>query len=404
MSGAKATTEYVKGRIMALEGDNVVAEAMRQVNPDVVAAYPITPQTEIVQTFSEFVADGLVSTEFIPVESEHAAMSSCIGAAAAGGRVQTATCGAGLALMWELLWCASGMRLPIVMHVANRSLSAPLNILCDHTDAMGARDAGWIQIFGENHQEVYDNAIQAVRVAEHHDIMLPVMTNLDGFVLSHTLGRVEILPDEVVRQFIGSYKPKHSLLDVDHPVTFGACDHWDYFFEHKRQQWEGMENALRVVVEIGEEYGRLSGRYCGLVEHYRLEDAEVATVIMGSSAGAMRVAVDELRAQGIKAGMLKVRCFRPFPTNAVVGALKDKKAVAVMDRSSCFGGVGNPLFLEVSSALFAHHLPTNVVNYVYGLGGRDTVPEHFRRVYHDLLDIVKGGALEPVHRYLGLRE
>ena len=264
----------MKTKTMALEGDNAVAEAMRQVNPDVVAAYPITPQTEIVQTFSEFVAEGRVDTEFIPVESEHAAMSACIGAAAAGGRTQTATCGAGLALMWELLWCASGIGLPIVMHVANRSLSAPLNILCDHTDAMGTRDAGWIQVFAEDHQEVYDNAIQAVRIAEHTDVMRPVMSCLDGFVLSHTLAPVEILPDEVVRQFIGSYKPMYSLLDTDNPVTFGAFDHWDYFFEHKRQQWEGMTNALEVITEIGKEYGKLTGRYYGLIEPYQLDDAE----------------------------------------------------------------------------------------------------------------------------------
>lgn len=397
-------TSYVTGEIRALEGDMVVAEAMRQINPDVVAAYPITPQTEIVQTFSGFVADGRVDTEFIAVESEHAAMSACMGASAAGARALTATCGAGLALMWEILWCASGLRCPIAMAVVNRSLSAPLNILTDQTDMMGARDAGWIQIYAEDHQEVYDNALQAVRIAEHPDVMLPIMHGLAGFVLGHTLGRVEILPDEVVKQFVGEYKPPYSLLDVEHPTTFGAFDHWDYFFEHKRQQWEGMDKALKVIVDIGQEYGRLTGRYYGLVEPYRLEDAEVAIVIIGSATGAVRVAVDEMRAQGIKAGILKIRCFRPFPTQAIADALKDLKIVAVLDRSNCFGAEGNPVFVETCSVLFQRGLSPKVVDYIYGLGGRDTVPAEFCQVYQDLVNIAETGVTEPVVRYLGLRD
>lgn len=395
---------YIKGEVRALEGDMVVAEAMRQINPDVVAAYPITPQTEIVQTFSEFVANGLVDTEFIAVESEHAAMSACIGASAAGARALTATCGAGLAFMWEMLWCTSGLRCPIAMAVVNRSLSAPLNILTDQTDMMGARDAGWIQIFAENHQEVYDNALQAVRIAEHPDVMLPVMHGLAGFVLGHTLGRVEILPDEVVRQFVGTYNPPHSLLDIDHPTTFGAYDHWDYFFEHKRQQWEGMNNALKVIPEIGQEFGRLTGRYYGVIEPYMLDDADVAILIIGSATGATRIAVERMRADGVKAGLLKLRCFRPFPAQAIADALKGRKAVAVMERSSCFGGEGNPVFAEVCSALYHRNLPIKVVNYVYGLGGRDTVPAEFCQVYGDLLKILETGNAEPIFRYLGLRD
>ena len=395
---------YVKGEVRALEGDMVVAEAMRQINPDVVAAYPITPQTEIVQTFSGFVADGLVDTEFIAVESEHAAMSSCIGASCAGARALTATCGAGLALMWEVLWCASGMRCPISMAVVNRSLSAPLNILTDQTDMMGARDAGWVQIFAENHQEVYDNAIQAVRIAEHPDITLPIMHGLAGFVLGHTLGRLEVLPDEVVKQFVGTYKPQYSLLDIDHPTTFGAYDHWDYFFEHKRQQWEGMNNALKVIPEVGQEFGRLTGRYYGLVEPYMLDDADVAILIIGSATGAARVAVDQMRADGVKAGVLKLRCFRPFPAQAVVDALKGRKAVAVMERSSCFGGETSPVSAEVCSALYLRSLPIKVVTYVYGLGGRDTVPDEFCQVYRDLLKIAETGVAEPIFRYLALRD
>jgi pyruvate ferredoxin oxidoreductase alpha subunit len=397
-------TKYVTGKAMALEGDMVVAEAMRQINPDVVAAYPITPQTEIVQTFSEFVANGRVDTRFIAVESEHAAMSACIGASAAGARAMTATCGAGLALMWEMLWCASGMRLPIVMAVVNRSLSAPLNILTDQTDMMGCRDAGWVQLYGENHQEVYDNALQVARIAEHPDVILPVMHGLAGFVLGHTVGRVEILPDEVVREFVGEYDPVYPLLDIDHPVTVGAFDHWDYFFEHRRQQWQGMENALRVISEIGEQYGKLTGRHYGLVEPYMLDDAEVAIVVIGSGAGAVRVAVDDMRHAGVKAGMLKIRSFRPFPGAAVAEALQGKEAVAVMERSSCFGGEGSPVFVEVCTALSLRGLSPKLVNYIYGIGGRDTVPAEFCQVYRDLLQIVASGDAEPVFRYLGLRE
>ena len=394
----------VKGIAMALEGANTVSNAMRQMNPDVVAAYPITPQTEIVQTFSEFVADGRVDTELITVESEHAAMSACIGAAAAGARAQTATAGAGLALMWECLWCASGLRLPIVMHVANRSLSAPINILCDQTDMMGARDAGWIQLYAENGQETYDNAIQSIRIAEHPDVMLPIMHGMDGFVLSHTMERVEVLPDEAVKQFIGTYEPAHPLLDVDHPVSVGTVDHWDYFFEHKRQQWEGMNNAPRVILEVAEEYGRLTGRRYGLVETYHLEDAELAIVMIGSAVGAAKVAVDGLRAEGVRAGLLKIRCFRPFPATVIAEALAGCKAVAALDRSSSFGGQGGPIFIEVCAALFNAGLQPRVVDYIFGLGGRDTVPAHIRQVYDDLAHIARGGDTHPVMRYLGLRD
>jgi len=394
----------VKGKPVALDGDRAVAEAMRQVNPDVVAAYPITPQTEIVMRFSEFVANGEVVTEFIPVESEHAAMSATIGASAAGGRAQTATAGAGLAFMWEVLWVASGMRLPIVMHLVNRSLSAPLNIHCDHSDSMGARDAGWIQLYDETVQEAYDNAIQALRIAEHPDIMLPTLHALDGFILGHGLERLELLPDDAVKAFIGTYTPAHPLLDVDHPVTYGPMDLADYFFEHKRQQAAAMEKALEVIPRIGEEFGRLTGRYYGLVEGYRLEDADFATVALGSTAGTAKTVVDELRDLGIKAGLLKLRCFRPFPASAVAEALGNKKAVAVLDRSLSFGAQGNPLFLEVVTALYTHGFSPKVVNYAYGLGGRDTVPALIHQVYKDLVEIDRSGLTGPPLRFLGVRE
>jgi len=394
----------VKGKPIALDGDRAVAEAMRQMNPDVVAAYPITPQTEIVMRFSEFVANGEVDTEFVAVESEHAAMSTCIGACAAGGRVQTATAGCGLALMWEVLWVASGTRLPIVMHLVNRSFSAPLNIHCDHSDSMGARDAGWVQLYDENVQQAYDNAIQVVRIAEHPDVMLPTLHALDGFILGHGVERLELLPDEAVREFIGTYKPNYPLLDVEHPVTYGPMDLPDYFFEHKRQQAAAMERALEVVPLIGEEYGKLTGRYYGLIDGYRLEDAEFATVVLGSTAGTIRTVVDELRDQGVKAGLLTIRCFRPFPAAAVAQALGDKKAIAVLDRSLSFGAQGNPLFLEVVTALFTHGFSPKVVNYVYGLGGRDTVPTQIYQVYQELIRIDREGLTGPTLRYLGVRD
>ncbi|MCK4722909.1 MAG: pyruvate ferredoxin oxidoreductase [Dehalococcoidia bacterium] len=397
-------SQKVKSKPVALDGDRAVAEAIRQMNPDVVAAYPITPQTEIVMRFSEFVANGEVDTEFIPVESEHAAMSACIGASAAGGRAQTATAGAGLAFMWEVLWVASGTRLPIVMHVVNRSLSAPLNIHCDHSDSMGARDAGWIQLYDETVQEAYDNAIQALRIAEHPDVMLPTLHALDGFILGHGVERVELLPDDAVRSFIGIYEPQHPLLDVDHPVTYGPMVLTDYFFEYKRQQAAAMERALQIIPQIGEEYGMFTGRYYGLMEGYRLEDAEFATVALGSTAGTTKTVVDELRDQGVKAGLLKLRCFRPFPATTVAEALGDKKAIAVLDRSLSFGAQGGPLFLEVITALFTHGLSPKVLNYAYGLGGRDIVPAQIHQVYKDLIDIDREGLTESSIRYLGLRE
>ena len=398
------TLQKVKGTPVALEGDRAVAEAMRQMNPDVVAAYPITPQTEIVMRFSEFVARGEVDTEFIPVESEHASMSACVGACAAGGRVQTASSGAGIALMWEVLWVASGSRLPIVMHVVNRSLSAPLNIHCDHSDSMGMRDAGWVQLYDEDVQEAYDNAVQVVRIAEHPDILLPTLHALDGFILGHSVERLEMLPDEAVQEFIGTYTPAYPLLDIDHPVTYGPMDLQDYFFEHKRQQAEAMVHALDVVAQVGKEYGELTGRYHGLIEGYRLEDADYVTVALGSTVGTIKTAIDGLRDDGIKAGLLKVRCFRPFPAAAVAQALASKKAIAVLDRSLSFGAQVNPLYLEIVAALYTHGYSPKLVNYVYGLGGRDTVPAQICEIYKDLIRIDSEGITGSILRYLAVRD
>ncbi len=397
----------VESKYMPLDGANAVAQAMRQIDPDVVAAYPITPQTAVVQNFSQFVADGLVHTEFVPVESEHAAMSACIGASAAGARVMTATAANGLALMWEMLYIASGMRLPIVLTVVNRSLSSPLNIHCDHSDSMGARDSGWLQFYAETGQEAYDNTIKALRIAEHSDVLLPVMSCQDGFITGHGVERVGILPDDAVKEFVGDYQAAVSLLDTDHPVTMGAWDFTDYYFEHKRQQTEVLNNAFPVIESVCKAYAELSGRPQDIVETFGMEDAEYAIVVLSSTAGTSRAVARELRAKGIKVGVVKPRLYRPFPAARIIDAIKNCKAVAVLDRAISFGtpyGAG-PLFTDITSALFNEGISDlMVVNYIYGLGGRDTLPPMIESVYKDLEAMAASGQRGDLVRYLGLRE
>jgi pyruvate ferredoxin oxidoreductase alpha subunit len=395
----------VPSKFMALDGNGAVAEAMRQVNPDVMPAYPITPSTAIPQTFAQFMADGLVDTEFVPVESEHSAMSAAIGAAAAGGRVMTATSANGLALMWEMLYIAASYRLPIVMADVSRALSAPINIHCDHSDSMGARDAGWIHLFSENAQEAYENTLQAVRIAEHPDVRLPVMVMQDGFITSHTMERVEIYDDAIAKEFIGKYEPYHPLLDVEHPVTYGPLDLTDFYFEHKRAQIEGMANATRVILDVGEEFGRKFGHAYGLFDTYGMDDADVAIVVLASTAGTARYSMNALRAKGIRAGIVKPRVFRPFPARELVDALRNCKAVAVMDRSVSFGQMGNggPLWAELLAAAQLHRLHIPIVEYVYGLGGREIKPSHIEHIYHDLLAIAETGEFSQAVTFLGVR-
>jgi len=369
---------------VAMNGDQVIALAWKQIDPDVVAAYPITPQTIIVEAFSEFVADGLVNTEYVCAESEHSAMSMCIGASAAGARTATATASAGLAFMWEMLYIASGMRLPIVMAVANRALSGPINIHCDHSDAMGARDSGWIQIFGENVQEAYDNSIMAFRIAEHMDIRLPTMTCLDGFIVTHSLERFEPLPDETVKKFVGDFKYKRSLLDLKNPTTFGPFDWTDYYFEHKYQQVDAMRHVIPVINQVQDDFAKVSGRRYNIIEPYRLEDAEYAVVAMGSTAGTLKDIVDELRAEGKKVGSIKLRLFRPFPAQELAKTLEGLKGVAILDRAVSIGASG-PLFPEVRSALYDAKDKPKLKNYIYGLGGRDIKPEELKHVYKQLI-------------------
>jgi len=390
----------------ALTGDQAVATAMRQINPDVVAAYPITPQTETVEFFAEYVANGEVTTDFICVESEHSAMSACVGASAAGARVMTATSSQGLALMWEIVYIAASYRCPIVMSLVNRALSGPINIHCDHSDVMGVRDSGWIILFSENNQEAYDNVIQAVRIAEHPDVLLPVMVCQDGFITSHAMERVEVYDDADVKAFVGTYQPKQSLLDVDNPMTYGALHFYDYYYESKRQQAEAMEKARRVVLEVADEFNRKFGRNYGLFEAYRLDDADVAVVVANSTAGTAKVVVDSLRAQGLKVGLLKPRVFRPFPAKELAVALRHLKAVAVMDRSIAFGYLNNagPLFIELTAALALHGVHIPVADYIFGLGGRDIKPSEIESVYRDLLRVAETGRVERLVTYLSVRE
>jgi len=389
---------------LALTGNEAVAQAMRQINPDVVAAYPITPQTEIVMAFSQFVADGLVDTETIPVESEHSAMSACVGAAASGVRAMTATSSQGLALMWEIVYIASALRLPIVMPVVNRALSAPINIHCDHSDSMGARDAGWIQIYCENGQEAYESVLLAVRIAEDGEILLPAMVCLDGFITSHAVERIELLDDKVVKDWIGERKSKYSLLDVENAVTYGPLDLQDYYFEHKRQETEAMRKAYTAIPRVVKEFEKVIGKRLSYLEEYKMDGADVAVLCLSSTCGTAKTTVDWLRAKGVKAGMVKLRYFRPFPAREVVESLSKAKAVAILDRSDTFSNRGGPVFNEIRSAFYENKDKPFMVNYIYGLGGRDITIEDIEKVYSELGETLKQKKVDTLVNYLGVRE
>jgi pyruvate ferredoxin oxidoreductase alpha subunit len=391
-------------KTIAATGNTMVAEAIRQCAPDVVPAYPITPQTTVVEELAKFVANGRMHAEYVNVESEHSAMSAAIGASAAGARVATATSSQGLALMWEELHIAAGMRLPIVMFNANRALSAPINIHCDHSDVMGARDTGWIILFAETAQEAYDNTIMSFRIAEHPDVLLPVMTTADGFITTHSIDRADLMDDETVAGFVGEYKPKNALLDFARPVTHGSfAGLGGPFFEFKKSQRMAIERARDVVTSVGAEWSAICGRSFGVIETFGIEDAQTAIVVMGSTAGNARHVARGLRAQGENVGVVKVRCFRPFPYAELAAVLSGVKAVAVMDRAESFGAEGGPLFLEVRSALYdlAERVP--VVDYIYGLGGSDVKTELIERVFTDLSDIASGKAAPTGLVYLGAR-
>jgi pyruvate ferredoxin oxidoreductase alpha subunit len=393
----------VDQRVAAMTGNEAVAHALKQIDPDVVAAYPITPQTDIVQFFSNFVSNGEVKTEFVTVESEHSAMSATIGASAAGARAMTATSSQGLALMWEMLHIASGTRLPIVMPVVNRALSGPLNIHGDHSDTMGCLTTGWLQLYSESAQEVYDNMFQAVRIAEHKDVLLPVMVCQDGFITSHAVDNIRLLPDEAIKEFVGEYKPSDYLLDIKNPITVGPMELQDYYTETKYQQAEAVEKAKKVILEVAEEYAKISGRRYGFFEEYKMDDAERVIVVLSSTAGTTKAVVDRLRAKGEKVGLLKPRVMRPFPAKELVDALKNAQAIAVLDRAETFSTAGGQLFVELRSAFYEEPKKPLMRNYIFGLGGRDTTTDEIQKVYAALASDLDRGHVEDIVSYLDVR-
>jgi len=387
-----------------LSGNEAAAIAMKQINPDVVAAFPITPSTEIPQYFSTFVSNGTVDTEFVAVESEHSAMSACVGAEAAGARAMTATSANGLSYMWEMIYIASSLRLPIVMSLVNRAVSGPLNIHNDHSDAMGVRDAGWIMLFSENNQEAYDNLIMAHRIAENKDVLLPLMVCQDGFITSHSIENIELIEDDKVKEFVGTYNPEHYLLNDKEPIAVGPLDVQSYLFEHKYQQAEAMRNAKKVILEVAKDFEKMTGRKYSFFEEYRMEDAEIAVVCMNSTAGTTKTVVDELREKGIKAGMVKVRVFRPFPAEEIAEALGNLKAVAIMDKADSLNAMGGALYEDVISSMYTAKKQVPAVSYVYGIGGRDTTSNNIHEVFNYLAQVAKTGEIDNPYRYVGLRK
>ncbi len=387
-----------------LSGNEAAAIAMKQINPDVVAAFPITPSTEIPQYFSTFVSNGAVDTEFVAVESEHSAMSACVGAEAAGSRAMTATSANGLSYMWEMIYIASSLRLPIVMSLVNRAVSGPLNIHNDHSDAMGVRDSGWIMLFSENNQEAYDNLVMAHRIAENKDVLLPLMVCQDGFITSHSIENIELIEDNKVKEFVGTYKPEHYLLNDKEPIAIGPLDVQTYLFEHKFQQAEAMRNAKKVILEVAKDFEKMTGRKYSFFEEYKMEDAEIGIVCMNSTAGTTKTVVDSLREKGVKAGMVKIRVFRPFPADELPEALGNLKALAVMDKADSLNGAGGALFEDVTASMYTAKKQVPTVNYIYGIGGRDTTSKDIEEIYTALEDIAKTGNIDNPYRYVGLRK
>lgn len=383
-----------------LSGNEAVATAMKQINPDTVAAYPITPSTEVPQYFSNFVANGSVSTEFIAVESEHSAMSACIGASAAGGRVMSATSSQGLALMFEMLNIAAGMRLPIVLICANRAISAPLNIHNDHSDSMGARDTGFIQLYCENNQEAYDNTIMAVKIAER--AKLPVMVCYDGFITSHSVENITLMENEEVESFVGKYKPDEYLLDDSKNISMGPLALQKDFFKKRKELADAMVNSKGIIKEVSEEFYNITGRKYDLYEEYMLDDAEIGIIALNSTAGTIKDVIDELRKNGIKAGLLKPRTFRPLPWNEISLSLKNLKALAIMDKSDSINAYSGPLFSEITSAMYSSRVYVPTINFIYGLGGVDVTKRDIEKVFNKLENLSKTFRTDKTTYYLGI--
>lgn len=387
-----------------MSGNEAVSYAIRQVNPDVMPAFPITPSTEIPQMVSTYIANGEMDTEFIPVESEHSSMSAAIGAESAGARSLTATSSAGLALMWEELLLAASNRLPLALTLVNRTLSGPININCDHSDGMGARDTGWIQIYAENNQEAYDNFIQAYPIAEDKRVHLPIMICQDGFITSHAVENIELLEDKLVKEFVGEYEPEEFLLNPGKPIAVGPYSVTNYAMEAKKNQETALENAKEVILEVAKKFKEISGREYGLFEEYKTEDADYIMLIMGSAAGTAKEAVDHLREQGKKVGVLKLRVFRPFPAEEIAEVLKGCKAVAIMDRCESYNGNGGPLGSEVTAGLYRSKVMIEAVNYIYGLAGRDFTVNEVYDIFAELEEAVENGKKVEQYQYIGLRK
>ena len=387
-----------------MSGNEAVSYAIRQVNPDVMPAFPITPSTEIPQMVSTYIANGEMDTEFIPVESEHSSMSAAIGAEAAGARSLTATSSAGLALMWEEHLLAASNRLPLALTLVNRTLSGPININCDHSDGMGARDTGWIQIYAENNQEAYDNFIQAYPIAEDKRVHQPIMICQDGFITSHAVENIELMEDKLVKEFVGEYEPEEFLLNPGKPIAVGPYSVTNYAMEAKKNQETALENAKEVILEVAKKFKEISGREYGLFEEYKTEDADYIMLIMGSAAGTAKEAVDHLREQGKKVGVLKLRVFRPFPAEEIAEVLKGCKAVAIMDRCESYNGNGGPLGSEVTAGLYRSKVMIEAVNYIYGLAGRDFTVNEVYDIFAELEEAVENGKKVEQYQYIGLRK
>lgn len=387
-----------------MSGNEAVSYAIKQINPDVMPAFPITPSTEIPQMVSTYISNGEMDTEFIPVESEHSSMSATIGAEAAGARSLTATSSAGLALMWEELLLAASNRMPCALALVNRTLSGPININCDHSDGMGARDTGWIQIYAESNQEVYDNFIQAYPIAEDPRVHLPIMICQDGFITSHAVMNIELLEDEEVKDFVGEYHPEEFLLNPGKPIAVGPYSVTNYAMEARKNQEEALERAKDVILEVAKKFKDLSGREYGLFEEYKTEEADYIMILIGSAAGTAKQAVDDLRAQGKKVGVIKLRVFRPFPAAELAEALKNCKAVAIMDRTESYNGNGGPLGSEIMAGLYRKKIMITAVNYIYGLAGRDFTVNEVYDIFDELEDSVVNGTEIEQFKYIGLRK
>lgn len=392
----------MSSNIVAKTGNEAMAEAMRQINPDVVAAYPITPATEIVQIFSNFVSDGKVDTIFVPTESEHSAISACIGAAASGARVMTSTSSQGFALMHEILFIASGLRLPMVICEVNRAISAPINIHCDHSDTMASRDAGWIQIFSEDSQEAYDQTIFAMKLTE--ETFLPAMVTTDGFIISHAMQRLDMYDDKEVQAYIGEHKTPYNILDVNHPITVGSLVLQDYYMEVKTQQADAMMKAKEKIKELLADFNGSMNRDYKIVEQYFMEDAEYAIVALGSTAGTARYLCEKLREKGEKVGVVKPRVFRPFYGEMLVDILQNMKGVAVLDRSDMMATTGGHLFNELKTAFYRNPKQPAMRDYIYGLGGRDITVEDLENVVSDIKDYSKNNGKDNDIKYITVRQ